>query len=117
MPSVKSRKAYQHVSDFDKGRNVAYRNFGLSYRSIAARIGRDPMTVSRICNQWFQDGNTERRTGSQRPLFTRSREVCYPMSLMDRAASSQALSQELRSFASQQVSAQVQQHRLSARRS
>ncbi|GFW40212.1 HTH_Tnp_Tc3_2 domain-containing protein [Trichonephila clavipes] len=87
MLSVKSRKAYQHISDFDKGRNVAYRNFGLSYHSIAARIGRDPMTVSRICNQWFQD------------------------------ASSQALSQELRSFASQQVSAQVQQHRLSARRS
>ncbi|GFU75526.1 hypothetical protein TNCV_2862421 [Trichonephila clavipes] len=27
---------------------------------IAARIGRDTMTVSRIWNRWAQDGNTER---------------------------------------------------------
>ncbi|GFV89389.1 hypothetical protein TNCV_4152081 [Trichonephila clavipes] len=35
---------------------------------IAARSGRDPMIVSRIWNRWVQDGNTERRAGSQRPL-------------------------------------------------
>ncbi|PRD28980.1 UNVERIFIED_CONTAM: hypothetical protein NCL1_30795 [Trichonephila clavipes] len=31
---------------------------------IAARVGRDPMTVSRIWNRWVQDGNTECRAGS-----------------------------------------------------
>ncbi|GFS68762.1 HTH_Tnp_Tc3_2 domain-containing protein [Trichonephila clavipes] len=67
MPRVRSRNAYQHVSGFDKGRIVAYRDCYLSYRTIAARFGRDPMTVSRIWNRWIQDGNTERRAGSQRP--------------------------------------------------
>ncbi|GFX56616.1 HTH_Tnp_Tc3_2 domain-containing protein [Trichonephila clavipes] len=70
MLCVRSRNAYQHVSDFDKGRIVAYRDCGLSYRSIAACVGRDPMTVSRIWNRWVQDNNTERPTGSQRPTVT-----------------------------------------------
>ncbi|GFT09196.1 HTH_Tnp_Tc3_2 domain-containing protein [Trichonephila clavipes] len=65
MSRVRSRNAYQHVSDFDKGRIVACRNWGSLYHSIAARVSREPMTVSRT---WNQDGNTERRSGSQRPL-------------------------------------------------
>ncbi|GFU41966.1 hypothetical protein TNCV_4676731 [Trichonephila clavipes] len=44
MPYVRSRKAYQQVSDFDKIRIVAYRNCCLSYHSNAARIGPDPTT-------------------------------------------------------------------------
>ncbi|GFW18836.1 hypothetical protein TNCV_5132891 [Trichonephila clavipes] len=46
MPRVRSRNAYQHASDFDKGRIIAYRNCGLSHRGLAARVGRDPMTVN-----------------------------------------------------------------------
>ncbi|GFS61578.1 uncharacterized protein TNCV_4312571 [Trichonephila clavipes] len=38
MPHVRSRYLYQHVYDFDKGRIVAYRDCGLSYRNIAARV-------------------------------------------------------------------------------
>ncbi|GFX41219.1 hypothetical protein TNCV_2219171 [Trichonephila clavipes] len=60
MPCVRSRNAYHHVSDFDKGQLVAYRNFGLPYHSIAACVGRYLMAVSRIGNRWVQDGNTER---------------------------------------------------------
>ncbi|GFW68332.1 hypothetical protein TNCV_2263221 [Trichonephila clavipes] len=41
MSHVRSRNAYQHVSHFDKGQIVAYRYCGLSYHSIAARIGQD----------------------------------------------------------------------------
>ncbi|GFT16334.1 HTH_Tnp_Tc3_2 domain-containing protein [Trichonephila clavipes] len=74
MPRVRSRNAYLQVSDFDKGRIVAYRDCGLSYRNIAARVERDPMTVSRKGNRWFQDGNTERRAGSQRLPLNSSRE-------------------------------------------
>ncbi|GFT39211.1 hypothetical protein TNCV_2897321 [Trichonephila clavipes] len=44
MPPVRSRNAYQHISECDKGRMVAHRDCGLSYRRIAARVGRDPMT-------------------------------------------------------------------------
>ncbi|GFU09067.1 hypothetical protein TNCV_1319251 [Trichonephila clavipes] len=56
MPHERSRNAYQHVSDLDKGRIVMYRNYSLSYRSIAAIVCQDPMTVSRIWNRWDTDG-------------------------------------------------------------
>ncbi|GFV76817.1 hypothetical protein TNCV_4730371 [Trichonephila clavipes] len=49
---------------------IAYRNCASSYRSIAARVGRDPMPVSRIWNQWVQNRNTEFRAGSQLPPIT-----------------------------------------------
>ncbi|GFV15515.1 transposable element Tc1 transposase [Trichonephila clavipes] len=42
MPRVR-RYVYQHVYDFDKGHAAAYCDCGLSYRSTAARVGRDPM--------------------------------------------------------------------------
>ncbi|GFT75087.1 HTH_Tnp_Tc3_2 domain-containing protein [Trichonephila clavipes] len=73
MPRVRSRKAYQCVSDFYKGRIIAYRNCGLWYHSISAvRVSRDPMTVSRIWHRWVQNGNTECSAGSQRPPITTS---------------------------------------------
>ncbi|GFT13703.1 hypothetical protein TNCV_3831711 [Trichonephila clavipes] len=50
MPRVKSRNAYQPVSDFDKGRIVAYRDCGVLYRSIAACVSRNLMTISRRWN-------------------------------------------------------------------
>ncbi|GFW96036.1 HTH_Tnp_Tc3_2 domain-containing protein [Trichonephila clavipes] len=123
--SLRSRNAYQHVSDFYKSRIVAYRDgvyvCDLSYLSIAARVGRDPITVSRIWKRWVQDGNTERRAGSQRLLITSSQEARHVtrMALMDRAATSRALSQELGTFARQQMSTQtvrrcMQQHGLSS---
>ncbi|GFW50226.1 HTH_Tnp_Tc3_2 domain-containing protein [Trichonephila clavipes] len=100
MPRVSSRNTYQPVSDFDKGRIVV----GLLHRSVSARVGRDPMDVSRTWNQWAQGGNMEHRAGSQRPINTRSREDRHVtcMILTDRAATLRALSQELGSFAIQQ---------------
>ncbi|GFV41738.1 HTH_Tnp_Tc3_2 domain-containing protein [Trichonephila clavipes] len=97
MPCVSSTNIYQHISDFDKGQIVAYRECGLSQRSIAASVGRDPMVVSRTWNRWVQNGNTERRTGSQRPFIPSSREERHVTRtpLMDRTPSSRALSQEL----------------------
>ena len=123
MPRVRRGNEYYHVSDFDKGRIVAYRDCGLSYRDIAARVGRDPMTVSRIWNRWVQEGNTERRAGSQRPRITSSRDDRHliRMAVTDRAATSRSLSQQMGTFARQQPSARtvrrrLQQHGLSARR-
>ncbi|GFU66384.1 HTH_Tnp_Tc3_2 domain-containing protein [Trichonephila clavipes] len=96
---------------------------GLLYHSIAARVGQDLMTVSKIWNRWFQDGITEHSAGSQPPSITSHQEDRYVtcMALMGRAAMSRALSQELGSFARQQVSARtvrrhLQQHGHSARK-
>ncbi|GFU49885.1 transposable element Tcb1 transposase [Trichonephila clavipes] len=62
------------------------------------------MTNSRIWNRRFPDGNAKRRAGSQRHPITSSREDRHTtcMALMDRAATSRRLSQELGSFARQQ---------------
>ncbi|GFV63216.1 HTH_Tnp_Tc3_2 domain-containing protein [Trichonephila clavipes] len=72
MHPVRSTKAYQHVSNFDEGRIIAYRDCGLSNRSTAACVGRDPVTISRVWNQWILDDNTECRAGSQRPTIISS---------------------------------------------
>ncbi|GFU17225.1 HTH_Tnp_Tc3_2 domain-containing protein [Trichonephila clavipes] len=85
--------------------DTVYQNCGLSFHSIAVRVGRDTMTVSRVLNQWVQEDDTERRAGFQRPPITSSREEWHAtrMALMDRAATSRALNQEFGSFAKQQV--------------
>ncbi|XP_054710298.1 uncharacterized protein LOC129219995 [Uloborus diversus] len=125
IASMSTRQPRSHSGNYGRERSHSrtYRDCGLSYRSIAARVGRDPMTVSRIWNRWVQDGNTERRAGSQRPPITSSREDRHiiRMALMDRATTSRAVSQETGSFGRQQVSARtvrrrLQQHGLSARR-
>ncbi|GFT22463.1 HTH_Tnp_Tc3_2 domain-containing protein [Trichonephila clavipes] len=95
MPRVRSINVYQHVSYLGNNLIAAYRNCGLSYRSIAARVDRDPMTVSRIRNRWVQDDNTERRAGSQRPPTTSSQEAAgnkhvTHMALMNLADTSRA---------------------------
>ncbi|GFW05823.1 transposable element Tcb1 transposase [Trichonephila clavipes] len=81
------------------------------------------MTVSRVWNRWAKDGNTERCTGFQWPPITSSREDRHAnrMALIDCAATSGTLSQELGSFVKQQVSARtvgrrLQQHGYTARR-
>ncbi|GFW59499.1 HTH_Tnp_Tc3_2 domain-containing protein [Trichonephila clavipes] len=90
MPRVRKRNAYQRVSAFNNGLIVAYRDCGLSYHSIAARVGQDPIPISRIWNRLVQDGNMERRAGSQRSPFTSNREDRHVtrMALMDRVATS-----------------------------
>ncbi|GFS71256.1 HTH_Tnp_Tc3_2 domain-containing protein [Trichonephila clavipes] len=94
-----------------------------SASDTAAGVGRDPMTFSKIWNQSVQGGNMERRARSQRPPITSSRQDRHVtcMALMDHAALSRALSQELGSFARQKVSVRtarrcLQQYQYSARR-
>ncbi|GFW91839.1 HTH_Tnp_Tc3_2 domain-containing protein [Trichonephila clavipes] len=70
---------------------------------MASCVGRDPLTVNRIWNRWVQDGNTERRAGSQRPSITSSQKDRHVtrMDLRDRAVTSRALSQEWGTFTRQ----------------
>ncbi|GFV03090.1 transposable element Tcb1 transposase [Trichonephila clavipes] len=55
MSRRKQRSAFDQVSEFDRGRIVAYRDCGLSYREIDSRVGRDHTTVMRICDRWMQE--------------------------------------------------------------
>ncbi|GFV90838.1 transposable element Tcb1 transposase [Trichonephila clavipes] len=55
MSRRKQRSGFDQVSEFDRGRIVAYRDCGLSSRKIGSRVGRNQTTVMRICDRWMQD--------------------------------------------------------------
>ncbi|GFY16441.1 transposable element Tcb1 transposase [Trichonephila clavipes] len=67
MSRRKQRSAFDPVSEFDRGRIVAYRNFGLSFREIGSRVGRNQTAVMRISDRSTQVGATARR-GRSYPL-------------------------------------------------
>ncbi|GFW87754.1 HTH_38 domain-containing protein [Trichonephila clavipes] len=70
MSRRKKRSAFDQVSEFDRGRIVAYRDCGLSFREIGCRVGRNQTTVMRICGRWMQEGTTDRRGRSHLPQCT-----------------------------------------------
>ncbi|GFV44821.1 transposable element Tcb1 transposase [Trichonephila clavipes] len=76
MSRRKQRPAFDQVSEFDRGRIVAYRerDCGLSFREIGSRVGRNQTTAMRICDRWMQEGTTDRRSRSHPPRCTTSRE-------------------------------------------
>ncbi|GFT13521.1 transposable element Tcb1 transposase [Trichonephila clavipes] len=67
MSRRKQRSAFDYVSEFDRGRTVAYRDCGLSFREIGSRVGRNQTTLMRICDRWMQEGTTD-RSGRSYPL-------------------------------------------------
>ncbi|GFS72751.1 HTH_Tnp_Tc3_2 domain-containing protein [Trichonephila clavipes] len=75
----------RNVSDFDRGRIVAYRDCGLFYRCIAVRVGQDPVFVCKMKNRWVIDGHRELHVISRQPVISNSREDRHVtcMSLMD----------------------------------
>ncbi|GFU23724.1 transposable element Tcb1 transposase [Trichonephila clavipes] len=56
MSSRKQRSDFYQVSKFDRGRTVAYRDCGLSFREIGSRVGRNQTNAMRICDRWMQEG-------------------------------------------------------------
>ncbi|GFU14513.1 transposable element Tcb1 transposase [Trichonephila clavipes] len=74
MSRGKQRSAFDQVSEFDRGRIVAFRDCGLSFREIGRRVGRNQTTVMRICDRWMQEGTIDRRGRSHPPHCTISRE-------------------------------------------
>ncbi|GFT07224.1 hepatocyte nuclear factor 6 [Trichonephila clavipes] len=64
MSRRKPRSAFDQVSEFDRGRIVAYRDCGLSFREIRSHVGRNQTTVMRICDHWMQEGTTDRRVSA-----------------------------------------------------
>ncbi|GFW57009.1 transposable element Tcb1 transposase [Trichonephila clavipes] len=87
MSRRKQRSAFDQVSEFDRGRILAYRDCGLSFREIGSRVGRNQTTVMRICDRWMQKGTTDRRGRSHPPQCTTSHEERYivRMELTDRS--------------------------------
>ena len=109
MPRERRRNDYQHVIDFDRGQIEAFRDCGLKYQNISARVGRDTMTVCRILNRWVQEYSTKCPAGCQSPTVTKSSEDRHLIraALIDHSIISRALIQEMGSFLKQQVSPQA----------
>ncbi|GFX40479.1 transposable element Tcb1 transposase [Trichonephila clavipes] len=55
MSRRKQRSAFDQVYEFDRGRIVAYRDCGISFREIGSRVGQNQTTVMRICDRWRQE--------------------------------------------------------------
>ncbi|GFW16251.1 transposable element Tcb1 transposase [Trichonephila clavipes] len=70
----KQRSAFDQVSEFDRGRIVAYRDCGLPFTEMGCRVRRNQTTVIRICDRWMQKGTMDRRGRSHPPQCTTSRE-------------------------------------------
>ncbi|GFW34413.1 HTH_38 domain-containing protein [Trichonephila clavipes] len=47
--------AFDQVSEFDRGRIAAYRDFGLSFGQIGSRVVRNKTTVMRICDRRMKE--------------------------------------------------------------
>ncbi|GFX29984.1 transposable element Tcb1 transposase [Trichonephila clavipes] len=122
MSCRKQRSAFDQVSEFDRGRIVAYRDCGLSFRKIGSRVGRNQTTVMRVCDRWMQEGTTDRRSQSHPPQCTTSREdrQIVSMAVTDRSVTSRSVTQHIECVTCHSVSARtirrcLQQSDLSAR--
>ncbi|GFT44815.1 HTH_38 domain-containing protein [Trichonephila clavipes] len=77
MSRRKQRSAFDQVSEFDRGRIVAYRDCGLSFREIGSCVGRTQTAVMLICNRWMQEGTTDRCSRSHPPQCTTLHVCAY----------------------------------------
>ncbi|GFW92421.1 transposable element Tcb1 transposase [Trichonephila clavipes] len=109
-----SPRAFDQVSEFDRGRIVANRDRGLSFREISSRVGQDQKTVRRLCNCWMQEGTTDRRGRSHPPQCTTSLEnrQIVRMSETDRSVTSRTVGQRIESVKHHSVSPSTIRRRL-----
>ncbi|GFW60785.1 transposable element Tcb1 transposase [Trichonephila clavipes] len=123
MSRRKQRSALDQVSEFDRGRIVAYRDCGLPFREIGSRVVRNQATVKRICDRRMQKGTTDRRGRSHKPQCTTSREdrKIVRMAVTDRSVTSRTVAQHIEpvthhSESARTIRCRLQQSGLSARR-
>ncbi|GFS95710.1 transposable element Tcb1 transposase [Trichonephila clavipes] len=96
MSRRKQRSAFDQVTEFDRGRIVAYRDCGLCFRKIGSRVGRNQTTVMRIFDRWMQESTTDQRGRSHPPQCSTSREdkQIVRIAVMDRSVTSRTLDAE-----------------------
>ncbi|GFT45781.1 transposable element Tcb1 transposase [Trichonephila clavipes] len=107
MSRRKQRSAFHQVSEFQRGRIVAYRDCGLSFRRIGSRVGRNKATVIRICDRWMHEGTTDRRGRSHPPQCTEEDRQIVRMAVTDRSVTSRAVAQHIESVTHHSVSART----------
>ncbi|GFV26464.1 transposable element Tcb1 transposase [Trichonephila clavipes] len=106
--------AFDQVSEFDRGRIMAYRDCGLPFMEIGSRVGRNQTSVMRICDRWMLEGTTHRSGLSHSPQCTTSREgrQNVHMAVMDRSLTSRTVEQLIESVTHHSVYARTIRRRL-----
>ncbi|GFW47422.1 transposable element Tcb1 transposase [Trichonephila clavipes] len=114
MSRRKQRSAFDQISEFDRGRRVAYQDCGLFFREIGSLVGRNQTTVMRICNRWMQEGTANRRGRSQLTQCTTSREdrLIMCMEVTDHSVTSRTVAQHIESVTHHSIFAHTIPHRL-----
>ncbi|GFV53851.1 transposable element Tcb1 transposase [Trichonephila clavipes] len=114
MSRRKQRSAFDQVSEFDRGRILAYRDCEFSFRVIGSRVGGNQTTVKRICDCWIQEGTTERRGRSHSLQCTTSRKDrrIVHMAVTHRSVTSRTVAQHIESVTHYSVSARTIRRRL-----
>ncbi|GFS98858.1 transposable element Tc1 transposase [Trichonephila clavipes] len=74
IPRGKHRASLDTVSEFDRGKIAAYRDYELSFREIGQRVGQNQGTVMWIYHRWRQEEMTDQRGRSHPPLCTNARD-------------------------------------------
>ncbi|GFX74445.1 transposable element Tcb1 transposase [Trichonephila clavipes] len=124
MSLRKQQSGVDQVSEIERGKKVAYRDCGLSFRKIGSLVGQNETTVMRICDRWMQEDTTDRRGRLHPPQCTSSREdrQIVRMAVTNRSVTSRTVAQHIESVTHHSVSARTirrrlqQQSGLSARR-
>ncbi|GFX75546.1 transposable element Tcb1 transposase [Trichonephila clavipes] len=109
MSRRKQQSAFDQVSEFDRGRIVAYRDCELCFREIDSRVGRNQTTVMRMFDRWMQEGTTDRRGRSHPPQCTTScedRQISH-MAGTDHSVTSRTIAQHIESVTYHSVSART----------
>ncbi|GFU28732.1 transposable element Tcb1 transposase [Trichonephila clavipes] len=114
MSRKKQQSAFDQVSELDRGRIVAYRNCGLSFREIGSLVERNQTTVLRIYDRWMQEGAADQRGRSHPPQCTTSGEdrQIVRMAVMGRSVTSRTVAQHIESVTHHTVSARTIRRRL-----
>ncbi|GFT30272.1 transposable element Tcb1 transposase [Trichonephila clavipes] len=112
MSHRKQRSAFDQVSESDRGRIVAYRDCGLSFRKIGSRVGRKQKTIIWICNLWMQEGTMDRHDRSHVLQCTTSREDRQIVAVTDCSVTSRTVAQHIESITHHSVSVRTIRCRL-----
>ncbi|GFV62796.1 transposable element Tcb1 transposase [Trichonephila clavipes] len=114
MSRRKQRSDFDQVSEFGKGRILAYRDYRLSFTEIGSRVGRNQTTVMQICHSWLQECTTDRRDRSHPPQCTTLREdrQIVRMTVTECSVTLQTVAQNIESLTHHLVSACIIRRRL-----
>lgn len=72
IPKIKMVK--KQISDFEKGKIIAWNSSNIGVREISRRISRSPQTISNFLIKYKDTGNKNRQNGSGRKRKTTPRE-------------------------------------------